>query len=117
MVSEVEMKPRENSIHSQKSQKLEENIVTLDQYNDEELQLMEECKPNILINQFIMRPGTCLCISFFLCFVLAGLAVLLKYLALNDLGDRDFLIWDHPATKNYDMWKLARDYRDEVRRE
>lgn len=50
-------------------------------------------------------------------FGLAALAIGLNYLALNDLGDRDFLIWDHPATRNFDMWNMAKDYRDEVKRE
>ena len=63
------------------------------------------------------RPGTCLCLSFVMSFGLSALAVMLNYLALNDLGERDFLIWDHPATKNYDMWNMAKEYRDEVKRE
>jgi hypothetical protein len=78
---------------------------------------MEQCKTNILIEQFVTRPGACLCLSFTVCFGLAALAIALKYLALNDLGDRDFLIWDHPATRNFDMWNMAKDYRDEVKRE
>jgi hypothetical protein len=73
--------------------------------------LIEDCKSNMLIDIFIERPCQCLSFAIIICIVLSTIAVLVNFLALDDLGDRDFLIWDDPTTKNYDMWRLARTYK------
>ena len=68
-----------------------------------------------LTNLMIKRPCLVLIIGFGLLIYLTNLCIELDYLKLIDQYDRDFLIWDDPSVRNWDLRDLAYEYLDKYR--
>lgn len=79
----------------------------MSQQEEIENMILHESRSNLLISMFVKCPGIWLCFSFVLCIVLAIVAVSLDYLAINDMGERDFMQWKHKSTKHFDMMNMA----------
>ena len=81
--------------------------------NDEEKYLWQESQSNKFLDLVVARPGVCLISSFLGCILLSALAVFVGFLELSDFGERDFLIWKDPTTRNFDLLNLAEEYVEE----
>ena len=71
-----------------------------------------ESEPNRLTELFVRKPKFCLSIALILCIVLSLVSFFLGFLKMNDLHERDFLIWDHDSTKAVDLINLANQWAD-----
>ena len=71
-------------------------------------QLRRESREACLTNAFVNRPCCMMLLVYGLCWYLAYLSYALDYFKIANSGSRDFLIWDHPIVKNWDMRNLAR---------
>lgn len=75
-----------------------------------EAQLDIESQSMWITDIFIDHPCKLLCLGM-LCMVgLTALAVNLNYFDLEPTHNRDFLIWDDPSVKAWDMQDLAKAY-------
>ena len=76
-------------------------------------QLVKDSKPMWLTNAFVERPGMILCICFVICIGFVLISVFSGFLNLDDMSDREFLIWKDKPTINQDMTDLSREWAEE----
>ena len=62
---------------------------------------------------FVNHPNKCLGFSLSVCVILSLVSFLLGYLKMNDLHERDYLVWDHDSTATVDLVNLANIWADE----
>jgi hypothetical protein len=65
-----------------------------------------------LTNAFIERPGIILCSSMAVCLIFVLISVFSGFLNLDDMSNREFLIWKDKPTTNQDMTELSRKWAE-----
>ena len=63
----------------------------------------------------IKRPCLVLIVGYVIMIYLTYLCLEMDYLQLINQGDRDFLIWDDPSVRNWDLRDLANQYLNKYR--
>jgi len=63
-----------------------------------------------ITDTFVEHPCKLLCGGMLLCFILTFLAISLNYFYLEPQHNRDYLIWNDPSVKAWDMQDLAKAY-------
>ena len=66
-----------------------------------------------LTTAFVEKPGMILCTSFAICLIFVLISVFSGFLKLDNMSDREFLIWKDKATTNQDMTELSREWAEE----
>lgn len=90
----------------------EKNEAMEDPYQDPEVRkdLIEEAKETWLTNQFIARPCQVCCIFYIGLILLAYGSIKYGYFNVDTEGDRDYQVWDDPATMDYEKFAIASEY-------
>ena len=78
--------------------------------SEEDEALLRDSQPFWLTDQFIIRPCVSILLSMIFLVVITFLAVQLDYFALNEANSREYLIWDDPRAKAWDMKIIAEEY-------
>ena len=78
--------------------------------NELKEQLEKDSKPMWLTNAFVEKPGTIFCSTMAVCLVFVLISVFSGFLNLDDMSDREFLIWKDKPTTNQDMVDLSREW-------
>lgn len=65
-----------------------------------------------LTNAFVERPGCILLLALTVCIIMCIISAACGFLNLDDMSDREFLIWKDKPTTNLDMVELAKEWSE-----
>ena len=84
--------------------------ITTEKLSVEDEALLKDSQPFWLTDQFIIRPCVSILISMIFLVVITFISVQLDYFALNEPNSREYLIWDDPRAKAWDMKIIAEEF-------
>ena len=63
-----------------------------------------------ITNQFVDRPGMILFVGFSILILFTIITVSLNYFELDTGGDRDFMVFDHEITEDYEAYYITKKH-------
>jgi hypothetical protein len=84
--------------------------ISTEKLSAEDEALLKDSQPFWLTDQFIIRPCVSILITMIFLVIITFVSVQLDYFALNEPNSREYLIWDDPRAKAWDMKIIAEEF-------